>query len=430
LGLCLSGTAVAQHGPPDLPVDLPVADRLGDLPGNALGARRDLLDMNALRDMRALELRSLLGANRDVLEMLRTDELIVRSEVLALDPSESALDQALAQGFLVARERELAGVGARMVVLAAPPGLTTAQALDALRALDPSGAYDFNHVYSGSGDVGDGPGEAIETAQLDTEASAPSAAAGTTIGLIDGGVEAEHPAFAATSVVPRAFHPAGYAPSAHGTAVASILVNGDVAPARLLVADVYGGAPTGGAADSVAAALSWMAEEQASVVNISLVGAENTVLDVVLARLAERGVLIVAAVGNDGPAAPPLFPAAHPDVIAVTAIDRRRRVLIEACRGDHVMFAARGVDVLAAALDKGTISVRGTSYAAPVVARRLAALMTAPAPDGASAAVQSLVAAADDLGPPGRDPIYGYGFIDDDAAGVLQASAPGDLAHD
>jgi hypothetical protein len=316
-----------------------------------------------------------------------------------------------------------------VVVLAAPPGLTTSEALDALRVLDPDGVYDFNHIYSGSGDHGEGPAAAIELAQLTQEPRAPHAPAVTTIGLIDGGVEAQHPALAGATVVARAFHPAGYVPSAHGTAVASLLV-GDAAPSRLLVADVYGGAPTGGAADGVAAALSWMAEEQAPVVNVSLVGAENALLDVVLTRLAAQGHLIVAAVGNDGPAAPPLFPAAHPDVIAVTAVDRRHRVLIEACRGDHVMFAAPGDDVRAAALDGETTSVRGTSFAAPVVTRRLAALVAAPAPDDARAAVEALAHGARDLGPRGRDPTYGYGFVDGDSSGLTEVSAPGGPASD
>jgi hypothetical protein len=423
LAWCTGGPAVAEHGPPELhEVPPSVADRSGELPENAHGAAHDLVDVGGRHEARGRELREFLRANRSVLEKLPSDDLVVRSEVLALDPTEAALARAAARGFLVARERSLAGLGARMVVLTAPPGVTTVQALDALRALDPGGAYDFNHVYFGSGETRRDRGVAAKLAQ---RAGQPHEPAVPTIGMIDGGVAAEHPAFSATTVVARGFESPGYAESAHGTAVASILVAEESGPVRLLVADVYGGAPAGGAADAVAAALSWMAEERAPVINISLVGPENALLDVVLARVVARGQLIVAPVGNEGPAAPPLFPAAHPDVIAVTAVDSRDRVLIEACRGPHVMFAARGDDVRAAALNGKTTSVRGTSFAAPVVTRRLAALLAGPSPNDARAAVQTLVNEARDLGPPGRDATYGYGLIDGDSTHVVQASQPG-----
>jgi subtilisin family serine protease len=239
-----------------------------------------------------------------------------------------------------------------------------------------------------------------------------------------------HRSLQGVAVFERGFQDPGYVPSVHGTAVASLLVAEEDAPApRLLVADVYGGAPTGGAADSVAAAFSWLAEEQAPVINVSLVGPENALLDVVISRVAERGALIVAAVGNDGPAAAPLYPAAHPDVIAVTGVDRRNRALIEAGRGAHVMFAARGEDVRVAELGGGTAEVRGTSFAAPVVARQLAMVHRAPNPETARAAVQMLIDTVRDLRPRGRDETYGYGLVDDDSAGVLTASVPDGAAN-
>lgn len=413
-----------------LPVELPGVDPLaapvGDLASDTLRATGDLIDLDTLAQARQLKVDALLLANPTLLEALPDDSLVIRSEVLALDPADGALADAEGQGFLVARERTLAGLDTRIVVLAAPPGMTTQQALDALRALDPAGAYDFNHVYSGSGDaeLGEEAGDDVATAEV--EASPASRPAGPAIGLIDGGVDAEHRAFRAASIVVRSFDPAGFVPSAHGTAVASLLLDGDAPSTTLFAADVYGGSPTGGAADSVAAALGWMAEVQVPVVNISLVGSENALLDIVISRFVARGHLLVAAVGNDGPSAPPLYPAAHPDVIAVTGVDRRRRALIEAGRGDHVMFAARGVDVRAAELGGGTSERRGTSFAAPVVARQLATLLPAPDPASARAALAALAASARDLGEDGRDPVFGWGLVDDRSAELLQASAPAD----
>ena len=81
----------------------------------------------------------------------------------------------------------------------------------------------------------------------------------------------------------------------------------------------------------------------------------------------------MAAVGNDGPAAPPQYPASYPGVIAVTGVDSGDRALREAGRATHLDFAAPGADLVAALPGKGFTPVRGTSFAAPFVAARLAA---------------------------------------------------------
>jgi hypothetical protein len=91
-----------------------------------------------------------------------------------------------------------------------------------------------------------------------------------------------------------------------------------------------------------------MARERVPVVNLSLVGPPNTLLENVTRAMVARGYLLVAAVGNDGPAAKPLYPAAYPGVIGVTGVDERRRVLLEACRGPQVDFAAPGSAMVAA----------------------------------------------------------------------------------
>ena len=127
--------------------------------------------------------------------------------------------------------------------------------------------------------------------------------------------------------------------------------------------------------------------------------------------LLARGHVLVAAVGNDGPAAPPLYPAAYDGVVGVTAVDAQRRVLIEAERGPQVMFAALGADIKAANLDHGLTGVRGTSFAAPTVAALLAAPLPAPDKDAARAAIAELAKQAIDLGPTGKDFTYGFGLV-------------------
>lgn len=106
-------------------------------------------------------------------------------------------------------------------------------------------------------------------------------------------------------------------------------------------------------------------------INVSLVGPRNPLVERAVAQALARGVQIVAAVGNDGPAAPPLYPAAYPGVIAAP-VDRRDRILPEAGRGPHADFAAPGSDMAAAAANGRWVTVRGASFAAPLVAGLLA----------------------------------------------------------
>jgi subtilisin family serine protease len=153
--------------------------------------------------------------------------------------------------------------------------------------------------------------------------------------------------------------------------VVSSLILSAAPAAQLYVADIYGGSPTGGASSAMTRALAWLAEQRTPVINVSLVGPRNRIVEAAVAQLVRRGFLIVAAVGNDGPAAPPLYPAAYPGVVGVTGVDQRGRVLVEAGRGPQVDFAALGMAEVAASSGRAT-RVRGTSYASPIVAALLA----------------------------------------------------------
>ena len=184
---------------------------------------------------------------------------ILRSEVLAFAPSHEALARAREAGFTVRRQRSLEGLDATLVVLQAPPRLSTRRALARLRKLDPQGAYDYNHVYEATGTAGRAPGAPV--AQAPVSSALPPAQ--IRVGLIDAGVDAAHEVFRGVSIRQRG---CGSAPvvSAHGTAVASLLAGqangfaGAAPRAELHVFDVYCGAPGGGAADSLAHAFASM----------------------------------------------------------------------------------------------------------------------------------------------------------------------------
>jgi subtilisin family serine protease len=291
--------------------------------------------------------------------------------------------------------------------------MSTRRALQRLRALDPGGIYDFNHVYLSSGAVGEG---AAAPASVSFDAGSP--AKGARVGLIDGGVQRSHPVFQGVAIHEHGCA-GGNVPSEHGTAVASLLVghgdhfNGAAVGAELYSVDVYCGLATGGAVDAVAAAFSWLSRERVPVINISLVGPANSLLEQVIRIVTARGHIVVAAVGNDGPSAPPLYPAAYPEVVAVTGVDSHQRVLIEACRGKHVDFAAPGADMAAAGLNTEFALVRGTSFAAPIAAGLFARQLTDVDRAHAAAAIAALTAQAVDLGPRGPDKVYGNGLVGD-----------------
>ncbi|MBA2770822.1 MAG: S8 family serine peptidase, partial [Sphingomonas sp.] len=136
--------------------------------------------------------------------------------------------------------------------------------------------------------------------------------------------------------------------------------------------DVYGGNRAAGSASAVVRALNWLAGKRTQVINISLVGPPNRLLARAIQSVRSHGIQVVAAVGNDGPAAPPQYPASYPGVVAVTGVDARGRAIPEAGKASHLDFAAPGADMAAALPDNGYAKVRGTSFAVPLVASRLA----------------------------------------------------------
>ncbi|HMN47338.1 MAG TPA: S8 family serine peptidase [Povalibacter sp.] len=389
--------ALPQVQLPQLPVQLPVD----------VNRTLDAASPEQLRELRRLRIRDLLRTNRTVLEADPRGAPVVRSEIVALSPSPEALRKAEAAGYTVVRRNEIEGLDITTVVLRAPAGMSTRRALRELQRNDPQGTYDFNHLYMESG--------AAETTAVDGPQSPALRFPDTRVGLIDGGVDGSHP-----SLVHARLQQHGCAapiPSAHGTAVASLLVGsasdfrGAAPGAQLYSADVYCGLGTGGAVDAVVNAFGWLVRERVPVINVSLVGPANRMLEQVVRLVIARGHLIVAAVGNDGPASPALYPAAYPGVVAVTGVDARNRVLLEACRGSHVRFAAPGADLRAATLQQTYASVRGTSFAAPLVAGLLARRLSTPDVKQAGQALALLASHAQDLGAKGTDRIYGKGLV-------------------
>ena len=410
LALLSCGAAHAQLRLPSLGSTLspitraPVLQRAQPLLDNVLAP----VDLAAAR---LQEVTERARAHRRELDLDPRGELVVRAELLAQPSGPAARDALLAAGFRTLREDVLDALDDALLVLKAPPGVALADAVAQARALDPEGAYDFHHVYLGSGSVGAG-GAAVP-------ASAPVApdAGPLQVGLIDSGVDAAHPAFR-HATIQRHGCPDGPHPAAHGTAVASLMIGQDegfasaLPHAMLYAGDAYCDEATGGSVEAVARELAWLAGRRVAVVNVSLVGPPNQILQRLVARAVGQGMLIVAAVGNDGPAAPPLYPASWPGVVGVGGVDGKLRLLPEGARGPQVMFVAPGADMAAAASGTRAFApVRGTSFAAPFVAGLLAAGYQAASPAGARDAIARLAASAHDLPVPAPRDGIGRGLV-------------------
>ncbi len=235
------------------------------------------------------------------------------------------------------------------------------------------------------------------------------------IGMLDTAVADQHPALVNTALVRRNFVRGTAASSIHGTAVASLLVGepgslvtGILPGSQLFAAEVFRQRDT--SADTVTdtttetllGALDWLVSQKVQAINLSLGGERNRVFELALTQLLKRKIHLVAAAGNQGPDAPPVFPAAQLGVIAVTAVDAAEQLYPMANQGNYIDVAAPGVDIWAADGESHGRYHSGTSFAAPFVT---AALLIAD-DQGID-----LLENAKDLGPEGRDDRFGRGLV-------------------
>ncbi|WP_284211184.1 S8 family serine peptidase [Methylobacterium brachythecii] len=309
-------------------------------------------------------------------------------------------------------------------------GRTVAAVVRALQADPQVASAQGNHVYSLVG--GGAPALPFASAQyvvaklhLD-EAHRAATGRGVAIAVIDSGVDATHPALAGAltenwdAIAKAALPSAGG--DAHGTAVAGIAGAraqlASAAPeARLVAIRAFtgGGAQKPGSQGTtihVLRAIDRAAAAEARVVNMSFAGPADAKLSEFLAAGTAKGIVYVAAAGNAGPNALPLYPAADPNVIAVTATDAEDKLFPAANRGPHVFVAAPGVEVFVATPGGGYGFLSGTSMAAPQVAG-IAAMMLQIRPDLTLATLRdALRKSAHDLGPAGIDPDFGAGTAD------------------
>jgi subtilisin family serine protease len=247
------------------------------------------------------------------------------------------------------------------------------------------------------------------------------------VALIDSGVDLSHPELAGVVAASYDAISGDAQPHPHGTAMAGAIAAHEkligVAPrVRLLAIRAFGPGPEQeGTTFRILSGLDWAVEHGARVVNMSFAGPADPALKEALAKARKKGLVLIAAAGNAGPKSPPLYPAADPNVIAVTATDVSDHLFAGANRGSYIALAAPGVDILTPAPHAAMQLSTGTSVAAAHVSG-IAALLIERKPSLRPDEVRKiLTSSARHMGSKARDNEYGAGIADAlDAVSALQ----------
>lgn len=368
-----------------------------------------------------------------------------RAEILANDLSKESLKRATDQGFVFYGKAPLAQLDKTYTKLGAPVGWSVTEATEFLGQFVPKQELGANEAYllykpstanAAKPDVAEltpppapmatecGTDRCFAQTLIGWRPQLQACAKNVRIGVVDTGIDQTHPTFKARRIETRepsklrASLKRQVAPKWHGTGVLALLAGephsttpGLISDASFFVADVFyadgDGLPVSDTA-SILEALNWLATKHVNIVNMSLTGPHDPLLKSAIEDLSKKGMLFVAAVGNDGPGAPPTFPSAYAPVVAVSAVNKDYANYRYANRGDHVDLAAPGVDIWTAMPQAQGTYHSGTSFAVPYATAMLASVFNSLANKTKAEALAKLSYV--DLGVPGRDPVYGRGL--------------------
>ena len=348
------------------------------------------------------------------------------NEVLAFNLGATGLARAKELKFEIVEDADLGALRYRITRLKVPDQFNAISAMGTLFKEVPAEGYTLNRVYvpyrtmseaspSGAGTsapppvkpvpaksmpggaaTGCSPERCFAPALIKWQPQLSACARDMKIGVIDTDFDRSHPAFAGANIIGAGdsardnILPPGStkAPNLHGTAVLSLLrgnaassTPGLVPEATYYYRNAFFADPNGNAMSSTMTmlkALNWMKEQKVDILNLSFAGPKDHAVEDAIRELAKGGTVVLAAAGNDGPHAVPTFPAAYPEVIAVTAVDRNLAVYAYANRGNYIAVAAPGVDVWTAIPNKREGAQTGTSFAVPF-ATSIVALSYPPA---------------------------------------------------
>lgn len=252
-----------------------------------------------------------------------------------------------------------------------------------------------------------------------------------TIAVIDSGIDATHPELA--NSIADSFDALGSkeGPHVHGTGIAGAIaaharLMGSAPEVRILAIRAFGAVTNGAESTSyvILKSLDYAALHGAQIVNMSFAGPKDPLIERGVAATAARGIVLVAAAGNAGAKSPALYPAANPNVIAVSGTDAKEKLFAASNRGSYIALAAPGADIFLPAPGGKYQITSGTSFAAAFVSG-IAALVLERNPALKPNDVRAILTkSARDLGAPGRDDLFGAGEADAYAAVTAAIGTP------
>jgi hypothetical protein len=243
---------------------------------------------------------------------------------------------------------------------------------------------------------------------------------GVLVAVVDSAIDMNHPDLAGAFVEQYDAVGRHEKPHFHGTGMVGAIaahrrLMGIAPEAKILAIQAFSGTTRQSpeaTTKQILAGLDWAVRKGARVINMSFAGPYDPMLALAMKNAHAKGVVLIAASGNLGPKSPPLYPAADPNVIAVTAVDENDRLFAQAVRGPHVAVAAPGVDVMVPAPEETYQLTTGTSVAAAHVSGVAALLIERHPNVDAATILEVLTSTAQKLNPKGRDDQFGWGLID------------------
>ncbi len=354
-------------------------------------------------------------------------ELVI---ALSGNPTDAQAD-ALARRFRLRRteSRHFPLIGAtllRLTILDNRPPITVARQVasaSGVLSAQPNYRYTLQQDAPGGAASGGDPAQYVLSKLHLNEAHALALGRGVLIAVIDSGIDPDQPEFAGSIASSFDALDSKEGPHPHGTGVAGAIVAhsrlmSSAPQAKLLAIRAFGATSTSAESTSfvILKSLDYAVANGAQIINMSFAGPQDPLLTRGLAAAASHHVVLIAAAGNAGPKSPPLYPAADPNVIAVSATDASDSIFPASNRGAQIALAAPGVDLLLPSVNGKYQVSSGTSFSAAYVSGIAALLLernTGLTPPEVRAA---LVQSAHDLGPKGRDDDFGAGLADAQAA--------------
>lgn len=320
------------------------------------------------------------------------------------------------RGYQLIDRQYLAGLDKILLDFARPPGVSDEVAINDMRMMSPAAEVGLDSFYGAQSlDAETRSVRGSEYANAMLGWPDQGCRAMTSVGIIDGALSQDMAGLSTSHIIRHNFARRASVESEHAETVVSLISGpGRLRDVMIYSAGVVGtneNGQIGSGTKELVLAFNWLRQQNVRVVNVSLAGPYNPLLETVVSVLADDGMVIVAAVGNEGPDAAPRYPAAFEPVIAVTAIDADQKIFQRAIQGGHVDYAAPGVDVFIQSGQESGRYVSGTSFAAPFVTALIAADTSKSFENNAEAVRSFLNQNAFDLGEAGPDTIYGQGLV-------------------